>query len=127
MKTPKSHFLIIPILLLSLILFNSCKSKQYNSNPDKTTGTVNDADGNVYKTVIIGNREWMAENLRTTKFNDGTEIPNVTSRSAWTNLSTPGYCWYENDREKYAQPYGAMYNWYAVETGKLCPEGWKVP
>ena len=69
----------------------------------------------------------MAENLRTTKFNDGTPIPLVEEESDWINLTTPGYCWYENDRKGYGATYGPLYNWYAVETGKLCPVGWHVP
>lgn len=90
------------------------------------TGTVTDIDGNVYKTVKIGDQWWMAENLRTTKYNDGTSIPNITDGTAWSYLSTPGYCWYNNDIS-YKNPYGALYNWYAVNTSKLAPTGWHVP
>jgi uncharacterized protein (TIGR02145 family) len=89
--------------------------------------TVTDADGNVYKTVTIGKQVWMAENLKTTKLNDGSEIPLVTETGKWKNLSTPAYCWYENDRSKYGGVYGALYNWFVVNTGKLCPAGWHVP
>jgi uncharacterized protein (TIGR02145 family) len=90
-------------------------------------GTVMDEDGNIYQTIGIGQQLWMAENLKTTKYNDGTDIPLITDSIAWGNLSTPGYCWYANDSNTYAQTYGALYNWYAVETGKLCPTGWHVP
>jgi uncharacterized protein (TIGR02145 family) len=92
-------------------------------NPDLTYGPVNDNDGNTYKTIQIGMQIWMAENLKTTKYNDGTAIPLVNDVIAWTELITPGYCWYTND----SVSYGALYNWYAVNTGKLCPEGWHVP
>ncbi len=85
-----------------------------------------DADGNNYTTVTIGTQTWMLENLKTTKYNDGTAIPNVTDNSAWINLVTPGYCWYNNDAS-YKNPYGALYNWYTVNTGKLAPKGWRVP
>ncbi len=68
----------------------------------------------------------MAENLKTTKHNDGTSIPNVTDNTAWKNLVTPAYCWYNNDILN-KTPYGALYNWYTVNTGKLCPSGWHVP
>ncbi|HBH49701.1 MAG TPA: hypothetical protein DDX98_13740 [Bacteroidales bacterium] len=90
---------------------------------------VTDIDGNEYKTVQIGNQIWMAENLKTTKYNDGTEIPLVTENYDWAsyNLDTPGYCWYDNDIATYGEKYGALYNWYAVNTGKLCPVGWHVP
>ena len=90
------------------------------------TGTVTDIDGNVYQTVKIGDQWWMAENLKTTKYNDGTDIPNVTDASEWANLSTPGYCWYNNDVSN-KNPYGALYNWFTVNTGKLAPIGWHVP
>lgn len=68
----------------------------------------------------------MAENLKTTKFNDGTSIPLVTDNAAWGNLTSPGYCWYNNDAATYKNTYGALYNWYAVNTGKLAPTGWHV-
>jgi uncharacterized protein (TIGR02145 family) len=81
----------------------------------------------LYKTVKIGNQVWMAENLKATKYNDGFSIPLITGQSDWSERSTPGYCWYENDRESYGSVYGALYNWYAVNTGKICPVGWHVP
>lgn len=90
--------------------------------------TVKDADGNVYKTVKRGNQVWMAENLRTTKFNDGSSIPKVTDGNAWSELSTPGYCYYENSTNADSiKKYGALYNWYAVDTKGLAPKGWHVP
>lgn len=89
--------------------------------------TIKDIDGNVYRTVTIGTQVWMAENLKTTRYNDGTEIPLVTEQSAWYNLNAPGYCWYNNDEKANRDIYGALYNWYALNTGKLCPSGWHVP
>jgi uncharacterized protein (TIGR02145 family) len=86
-----------------------------------------DQAGNVYKTVEIGTQTWMAENLKTTKFNDNSSIANVTGNSAWNKLTTPGYCWYNNDEATNKPLYGALYNWYAAKTGKLCPTGWHVP
>jgi uncharacterized protein (TIGR02145 family) len=88
--------------------------------------TVPDADGNCYQTVEIGTQTWMAENLKTTKYNDNTAIPLVENNAAWGALTTPGYCWYGNNFTTYGSVYGALYNWYAVETGKLCPTGWHV-
>jgi uncharacterized protein (TIGR02145 family) len=67
----------------------------------------------------------MGENLKTTKYNDGTAIPLVTDNKAWERLTTPAYCWYDNDTT-YKNSYGALYNGYAVNTGKLCPSGWHV-
>jgi uncharacterized protein (TIGR02145 family) len=89
--------------------------------------TVTDNDGNVYNTVTIGTQTWMAENLKTTKYNDNTSIPLVTDNTAWAALTTSGYCWYNNDAATYKATYGALYNWYTVNTGKLCPTGWHVP
>jgi uncharacterized protein (TIGR02145 family) len=89
--------------------------------------TVSDADSNVYPTLTIGSQIWMAENLRTTKYNDGTKIPEVRDNLNWTGLNTPGHCWYENDSLTYRKSYGALYNWHTVNTGKLCPVGWRVP
>lgn len=94
-------------------------------NPAITYGTVTDIDGNTYKTVNIGTQTWMAENLRTTKYNDGTAIPNVTDATAWSALNSGAYCNYDNDPDK-VNTYGRLYNWYAVNTGKLCPAGWHV-
>jgi uncharacterized protein (TIGR02145 family) len=84
-----------------------------------------DLDGNTYKTIKIGNQIWMAENLKTTKFNDGAAIPLVIDNAAWLGLNTPAYCWYDND-SIYKNLYGALYNGYSVNTGKLCPTGWHV-
>jgi uncharacterized protein (TIGR02145 family) len=85
--------------------------------------SVIDIDGNVYKTILIGTQIWMAENLKTTRYNDNNLIPFISGSSDWTALSTPGYCWYNND----SIVYGALYNWHAVSTNKLCPSGWHIP
>ena len=87
--------------------------------------TVKDIDGNVYKTVTIGKQVWMMENLKTTKYNDGKTIPLVTDNTAWTDLTASEYCWYNNDIAN-KKVYGALYNWYTVNTNKLCPKGWHV-
>ena len=91
------------------------------------TGTVTDYEGNVYKTIKIGNQWWMAENLKATRYNDGTDIPIVSDDATWSGLTTPAYCWYNNDQATYKDTYGALYNWYTVNTGNLAPEGWHVP
>ncbi|MFC0875769.1 FISUMP domain-containing protein [Saccharicrinis sp. FJH2] len=84
--------------------------------------TVTDVDGNVYNTITIGTQIWMKENLKTTKYNDGIAIPEDNTGF----LRTPAFTWY-NDSIQYKNPYGALYNWYVVQTGKLCPTGWHVP
>jgi uncharacterized protein (TIGR02145 family) len=94
----------------------------------KTYGnTIEDVEGNIYNTISIGSQIWMAENLRTTKLNDGTLLTLAEKNPTWNSLNIPGYCWYNNDNKKYNSDYGALYNWEAVNTGKLCPVGWHVP
>lgn len=116
MKTLKSFLIIV----MTLPGMSSLKAQI----PGRET--VTDKDGNVYCTVIIGNYLWMVENLKTTSYNNGTKIPNITDSIIWTGLTTGAYCWYHND-DRNAKTYGALYNWYAVNTGKLCPDGWRVP
>jgi uncharacterized protein (TIGR02145 family) len=89
--------------------------------------TISDVNGNIYKSVKIGNQIWMTENLNTTRYNNSTLIPNVTNNSEWAALVTPSYRWYKDDSLQYKIPYGALYNWFTVNTGKLCPKGWHVP
>jgi uncharacterized protein (TIGR02145 family) len=85
-----------------------------------------DFDKNYYKIVKIGSQVWMAENLKTTKYRDGFELPNVMEYTAWRVLTSGAYCWYNNDASN-KKTYGAFYNWYAVNTSQLCPAGWHVP
>jgi uncharacterized protein (TIGR02145 family) len=87
---------------------------------------IKDIDGNSYRTVKIGNQIWMAEDLKTTRYNDSTLIPYVAESGEWVTLNSPAYCYFNND-STYRNPYGALYNFYAVNTGKLCPSGWHVP
>jgi len=108
----KTVLFIIVLIFFDLIVINAQSLK--------------DVDGNVYAATTIGKQVWMAENLKTTKYNDGTSIPLVTKNSVWTTIRTPGYCWFENKSEN-KEIYGALYNWYAVDTKKLCPTGWHVP
>lgn len=92
----------------------------------KSQTTITDIDGNSYTTVTLGTQTWMAQNLKTTKYNDGTSIEKVENSYTWTELSTGAYCWYDNNITN-KNIYGALYNWYAVESGNLCPIGWHVP
>jgi uncharacterized protein (TIGR02145 family) len=113
------------IILISMLIWGSGVSLI-------TGQTVIDIDGNTYKTVTIGTQTWMAENLKTTLYNDGSPIPLVTVETAWTNSSAPAFCWYNNDEAAYKKTFGALYNWYAVDSasngGKnVCPDGWRLP
>lgn len=105
---------------------NNSAGTAYGDEKSFTTEQLKDADGNVYTSVTMGTQTWMVENLKTTKYNDGTSIPNVTVDATWAALTTPAYCWYNNNAA-YKPTYGALYNWYTVNTGKLCPAGWHVP
>jgi len=86
-----------------------------------------DGDNNNYPVVEIGDQIWMAENLKTTRYNDGTPIPLITENDEWRNLKTPGVCWYGNTRVDNEPYFGALYNWFAANTPELCPIGWHIP
>jgi len=114
------------------------RGNKYVVSVDAATATdpVDDIDGNTYTTVTIGTQVWMAQNLKTTKYNDGSNIPNVTGNTAWGALSTGAYCDYDNTSSN-STTYGRLYNWYAVDNnastkvasngGKnICPVGWHV-
>ena len=98
----------------------------YGNEISFVSGTVTDVDENIYHIVSIGNQIWMVENLKTTKYNDGSTIPHVTDSTLWEQLTSPAYCWFDNHEMDNKDTYGALYNYYAVETEKLCPKGWHV-
>jgi uncharacterized protein (TIGR02145 family) len=120
-KNPKFTYWIIFGFAIAL----SCSCSK-NDDP-KPEITATDIDGNVYKTITLGTQTWMAENLKTTRYNDGTIILYATDTSEWLNATTGAFSYYNNDEVNNKDVYGGLYNWYAVETGKLCPTGWHVP
>ena len=94
---------------------------------DDCPPVVVDYDGNTYFTVKIGDRCWMAQNLKVTHYRNGDPIPHVTDNSTWQGLTTGAYCNYDNDEGNVAT-YGRLYNWYAVDDSRnIAPEGWHVP
>lgn len=116
------------------------RGNKYIVSVDAATATdaVVDVEGNIYTTVTIGTQIWMAQNLKTTKYNDGSDIPNVTVNGTWGSQTQGAYCWYNNDAATYKATYGALYNWYTADNnastkvasngGKnICPTGWHVP
>ncbi len=110
---------IISFLFLSTLSFLS-----FSQNPG---GGVIDFDGNAYSTVIIGNQEWMAENLRTSTFSNGAPILNITDPTYWGIASESAQCYYNNSPIN-DSIYGKLYNWYVIEdTNNVCPTGWHVP
>ena len=119
------------IITLAFLLFSGC---EYDSpHIVDFTGQIDsivDIDGNKYKTIGIGTQFWMQENLRVTHFNDRSNISLLSESGDWylnNDLNTPAYCWYDNDSVNNYSPYGALYNFFSIETGKLCPTGWHVP
>jgi uncharacterized protein (TIGR02145 family) len=99
-----------------------------------------DGDGNYYKIVKIGTQIWMAENIKATKYTDGTEIPLITKTTEWDTLrpndTDKAYCWYNNDKATaITKGYGALYTYAAVTNGDnsgnnvqgVCPDGWHIP
>jgi len=115
------------LFILIIVVLAVCGCKKTETTPlYASTGVLTDVDGNTYKTVVIGGKTWMSENLKTTKYSDGSAIQLVTDSKIWNSLKTAAYCWYNNDITN-KNIYGALYNWNTVETGKLCPSGWRVP
>lgn len=101
-------------------------TKEFTIQEEAVVGTVTDVDGNQYATIKIGTQVWMAENLKTTKFADGTEIPNVTANAQWMVQTTAALSYYNNDISN-KQKYGILYNWYAATCCAICPQGWHLP
>jgi len=92
------------------------------------TYTIADIDLNTYNMVLIGTQCWMGENLKTSRYSNGVSIPIVTDATEWDSLETGKRSWYNNDSTTYENPYGNLYNWYAVADNRgLCPNGWHVP
>ncbi len=122
MYLTNGNFVIIPGL----------SAANTKTNPTSGYGqNISDVEGNSYKTVYIGTQQWMAENLKTSKYNDGTTIPNVTDNTQWSNLTTGAWVYYDNN-EPDNNRFGKLYNWYAVSSTtngnkNVCPLGWHVP
>jgi uncharacterized protein (TIGR02145 family) len=96
-------------------------------NPNLTCGSMTDQEGNVYKTIVIGTQEWMAENLNTSIYRNGDAIPTILDNVAWQITTSGAWAYYNNDGSN-ASPYGKLYNWYTcVDARQLCPVGWHVP
>ena len=126
MKRITNYFLLI--LVIGTVLTACKKEDDPTPNPPAPVPQqpVVDIDGNSYPTVKIGNQVWMKENLKVTKLNDNTPIARIEQATSWSETTEPAYCWYNNSSQM-GEIYGALYNWYTVETEKLCPTGWRVP
>jgi uncharacterized protein (TIGR02145 family) len=132
-------------LILGITLAYSCSTSSDDNGNTNTTDVfvsgpnATDIDGNTYQSVTNCGQTWTKQNLNVSKYNDGTPIPQVTDPTAWTNLTTGAWCYYENNTAK-GTTYGKIYNWYAVAgiydaaslanpalRKKLAPTGWHVP
>ncbi len=114
--------------MINRILTYNGKVLDLNNNKTATSNiAVIDVDGNYYNSVIIGNQEWLIQNLKTTKYADGSPITNLESSTAWAIDTSGAYCWYDNSIG-YKETYGALYNWYVVNnsSSRLAPDGWKI-
>ncbi len=129
MKT-KIKFLVYPlaVIAMSMFIIVGCSDDDAKPKYDIIYGDgVTDIDGNEYITVIIGDQEWMAENLRVSKYNNGDNIPTGLSDAQWSNTTSGAYSIYDNSSDM-LEAYGALYNWYAVDDARgLCPASWSVP
>lgn len=137
MGCKKLHSNRIHVSLFTLVvalIFNtvspaeeSSSDKQENQNTFTCGETVKDADGNEYGTVVIGDQCWMTENLRTSSYSNGNPIKKVTSSREWKSLEEGAWSFYNNS-ERWNNPYGKLYNWYAVNDERnICPANWHVP
>jgi uncharacterized protein (TIGR02145 family) len=122
-KNNKSGFLLVILLAIFVIHFTACNEK--DSDPAvPETDSITDIDGNIYKTVKIGNQWWMAENLKASRYSNGDSINFVAKNkpdSDWSNLSTGAYCYFD-------EKFGFLYNFYTISDSRgIAPSGWHVP
>jgi uncharacterized protein (TIGR02145 family) len=110
-------FTVMTVMAVSASLF---------AQQGKIGAKIKDIEGNLYKTVTIGTQQWMAENLKVSKYSDGTTIPNITDNTQWQNNTTGAWSYFKNDAANNTK-YGKLYNWYAVSKTNVCPTGWHVP
>src|ERR1035437_8749968 len=118
---------INPVQSTTNVLAASLASQNVTNNVIAVTPFLYDNTGTADYVKGVGFQIWMGGNLSTTNYNDGTSIPNVTDQATWRALTTPAWCWYNNSDVNREMGYGALYNWYTINTGKLCPTGWHVP
>jgi uncharacterized protein (TIGR02145 family) len=99
-----------------------------SARPAPAPDSLRDRDGNLYRTVRIGAQVWMAQDLRVTRYRDGSLLSLITDDAEWRDATSGAYCWFENDRAGPRATYGALYDFHAVADARgLCPAGWHVP
>jgi len=119
-RSNETGFVLFMLILAGLF---GCRTASERTGSEEH---ITDIDGNSYRTIQVGDQVWMAENLRTTRYNDGTPVPMIENYDEWAELSLPAYSWYNNDSLN-GEAFGALYNAYVIDSGKLCPDGWHVP
>ncbi|MCL2132023.1 MAG: hypothetical protein FWH36_06185 [Lentimicrobiaceae bacterium] len=116
----------LSIMLVLMVAFVGCNPDPVDPpNPPEPDTLIRDGDGNIYTEITIGEQTWLKENLKTTKYNDGTPLVNAVENAAWASNTSGAYCWYNNS-ESNKNTYGALYNFQATIGGKICPKGWHV-
>lgn len=141
-KNNKTNKVLLTILMVAMIFSFSCKkqtieddkkitdkseNKSTEDNAIKYTSQIIDVDSNIYKTITIGTQEWMAKNLNVEHYQNGDAIPQVQDNEKWNNLTTGGWCYYENKTEN-GKIYGKLYNRYAIlDKRGITPKGWHIP
>lgn len=119
-------FLLVALAHLSLFIIG-CDSDDKTNLSSETLIPLVDIEGNTYQVRRIGTQVWMVENLKVQTYNDGDPIPKITSTQEWFNGGQPGFSLYNNLETETSTLFGALYNWYVIDTKKLCPEGWRIP
>lgn len=121
---------LLIVFVWAISLFCSCKKSdqvETPSTPNTSKDTVSDIDGNIYRTVKIGNQVWMAENLRVTRYNNGDSITNPLDDVSWKFAGVGAWCNYGN-APFLDTVYGKLYNWYAISDPRgIAPKGWRIP
>jgi uncharacterized protein (TIGR02145 family) len=112
------------ITVIAILIFAiSCKKENNQTSKDTRP---KDIDGNIYDTIVIGTQTWMVQNLNTTRYNDGVFIASNLSNNDWINTKD-GACAVYDENPTNDSIYGKLYNWYAINSGKLTPKGWHIP
>ena len=133
----KHHKMLKTVIISMFVIFNITTfsqsiSKINNEIPEYGYGSnITDIDGNKYKTIYIGSQQWMGENLKTTKYNDGTKISNIIDNTEWSESKNAAWSYYNNDTLN-NKKYGKLYNWNTVNKltngdKNVCPIGWHIP
>jgi uncharacterized protein (TIGR02145 family) len=110
-----------------LFIFCICSTASYSQSSD---AFIDEKDGKIYKTTLIGSQIWMSENLNSSKFRNGDKINEAKTIEEWNSAcqnKQPVWCYYDNDPSN-GTNFGKLYNWYAVTDSRgLAPKGWHVP